>query len=379
MATSRGLTVSFGAWVDFLKQGFLSNYSESAISWIGTVQGFLMVFVGVAIGPVFDLGYVRLLIVAGMLLNVLGFILTGFAQHYYSTFLSLGVLVGLGGACLFTPGVAIVAQYFTTKRSTATGIASAGGSVGGLLLPIAFRRITTSIGYGWANRIFGLTILTVLLISLAIMKPRTLPSTRRKLFDLKAIMEPAYLLFCLGLFAVWTGMYLPFFYIPLYARKVLQVSEDLASYMLAFMGAGSVFGRIITNVLADKIGAIQSFLPVTFILGSLAFVWIGIKDTAGTIVFCVLYGFFSGASISLTPVMLTAVSPDLSVVGTRMGMAFSFASFGLLIGSPIGGVLIGTEAGYTAVQVFSGATILIGLVLHSLSGFLTARKGHLKT
>jgi predicted MFS family arabinose efflux permease len=211
------------------------------------------------------------------------------------------------------------------------------------------------------------------------MNPRTLPSTRRKLFDLKAIMEPAYLLFCLGLFAVWTGMYLPFFYIPLYARRVLHVSEDLASYMLAFMGAGSVFGRIITNVLADKIGAIQSFLPVTFILGSLAFVWIGIKNTAGTIVFCVLYGFFSGASISLTPVMLTAVSPDLSVVGTRMGMAFSFASFGLLIGSPIGGVLIGTEAGYTAVQVFSGATILIGLVLHSVSGLLTTRKGHLRT
>jgi len=127
---SRGLTVSFGAWEDFLKQNFLSHYSESAISWIGTVQGFHMVFVGVAIGPVFDLGYVRLLIVVRMMLNALRFLMTGFAQQYYSTFLSLGVLVGLGGACLSTPGVAIVAQYFTTKRSTATGIASAGGSVG---------------------------------------------------------------------------------------------------------------------------------------------------------------------------------------------------------------------------------------------------------
>jgi len=131
------------------------------------------------------------------------------------------------------------------------------------------------------------------------MKPRTLPSNRRKLFDLKAIMEPAYLLFCLGLFAVWTGMYLPFFYIPLYARSVLHVSEDLASYMLAFMGAGSVFGQILTNVLADKFGAVQSFLPVTFILGFLAFVWIGIKDTSGTIVFCVLYGFFSANMLTI--------------------------------------------------------------------------------
>ena len=94
-------------------------------------------------------------------------------------------------------------------------------------------------------------------------------------------------------------MYLPFFYIPLYARSVLHVSEDLASYMLAFMGAGSVFGQILTNVLADKFGAVQSFLPVTFILGFLAFVWIGIKDTSGTIVFCVLYGFFSANMLTI--------------------------------------------------------------------------------
>lgn len=126
----RGLTVAFGAWQEYLSHEFLSHYNESAISWIGTVQGFLMVFVGVAIGPLFDLGYIRLLTVSGMVLNVLGFMLASISHQYYSTFLSLGALVGLGGACLFTPGVAIVAQYFTTKRSTAIGLAAAGGSTG---------------------------------------------------------------------------------------------------------------------------------------------------------------------------------------------------------------------------------------------------------
>lgn len=127
---NRGLTVSFGVWQAYLKGEFLSDYSESAISWIGTVQGFLMVLVGIAIGPAFDLGYVRPLTAAGLVLTVLGFMMASIARQYYSTFLSLGVAVGLGGACLFTPSLAIVAQYFTTKRSTATGIAAAGGSTG---------------------------------------------------------------------------------------------------------------------------------------------------------------------------------------------------------------------------------------------------------
>ncbi|KAH8712025.1 major facilitator superfamily domain-containing protein [Phaeosphaeriaceae sp. PMI808] len=333
--SSSGLTVAFGVWVDYLKHGSLSNYSESAISWIGTVQGFLMVFV------------------VGMILVVLGFMIASTAHQYYSIFISLGAVVGTGGACLFTPGVTIVAQYFTTKRSTATGIASAGGSVGGLVLPILFRKITSSIGYGWANRVIGFMILTFLLISLVLLKPRTSPSTERKLLDLKAITEPAYLLFSFGLFTVWTGMYQPFFYIPLYAKEVLHVSGDMPSYMLAFMGAGSIFGRILINVLADRFGAIQCFLPVIFVLGSLLFVWAAIKTVAGTVAFCVIYGFFSGASVSLTPVMLAAISPDLSVLGTRIGMAFSLASFGLLIGGPISGVLLESRLGYMAVQVFS--------------------------
>lgn len=242
-------------------------------------------------------------------------------------------------------------------------------------MPIAFRRLTATIGYGWANRIIGFAILAALLVSLAVLKPSAAPNRRLSLFDIKAATEPSYLLFAFGLFAVWTGVYQPTFYITVYARNNLQFSEDLSFYLLAFVGAGSLLGRILTNMLADYFGAFQLYLPVTFILGSLVFFWMGIKNTAGTIVFCILYGFFAGSSLSLTPVVVAAISPDLSIVGTRIGMAFSFASFGLLIGSPIGGALVRTPAGYTALRVFSGGSILAGFILF-FSAWIYGKKRH---
>ena len=109
-------------------------------------------------------------------------------------------------------------------------------------------------------------------------------------------------------------------------------------------------------------------IPFAFTAGILAFAWIGIHDVAGVIVFCVMYGFFSGAIVSLPPTALVMLSPDLSVVGTRMGMCFCFAGFGLLIGNPIAGAILDSGAAFTGLEAFSGTavacrSVFIGLAL----------------
>jgi len=40
-----------------------------------------------------------------------------------------------------------------------------------------------------------------------------------------------------------------------------------------------------------------------------------------------------------------------------MGMSFSFAGFGLLIGNPVGGAIL-KSSGWTGVQAFCGATVI---------------------
>ena len=108
----------------------MPDYSSSAISWIGTTQGFLLFVVGIFAGPIFDLGYMRALISVGTFLVVFGLMMTSISTEYYQLFLAHGVVVGIGCGCIYLPSIAIVATYFTSRRALATGITAAGGSIG---------------------------------------------------------------------------------------------------------------------------------------------------------------------------------------------------------------------------------------------------------
>ena len=170
---------------------------------------------------------------------------------------------------------------------------------------------------------------------------RAKPAGRRKLFEAAAWTELPFTFFSIGEFFGFMGMYIPFFYISIYAVDRKIMSENLAFYLLAILNAGSTFGRIVPNFLADKTGPFNMLIPCSIIAAALAFIWMGINNTAGLIVFCVLYGFFSGTFVSLPPPTVVTLCPSLAVVGVRMGMNFALAAVGLLIGNPIAGAIVG--------------------------------------
>lgn len=128
---TRGLVNSFGVFQEYYESALLpTSSSSSAISWIGTLQGFLLIVVGILTGPLFDRGYFRHLIFTGAFLVVFGMMMTSLCKTYYQLVLAQSLCVGVGSGCLFVPSVAIVATYFTSKRALMTGITAAGGSIG---------------------------------------------------------------------------------------------------------------------------------------------------------------------------------------------------------------------------------------------------------
>ena len=108
----------------------LPSSSPSVISWIGSIQAFLLFLVGSLVGPIYDSGYVRFLLVLGSVLSVFGLFMTSICQDYWQFLICQGVITGAGFGCLFLPGVTIVSQFFSTKKAFATGIASLGSSIG---------------------------------------------------------------------------------------------------------------------------------------------------------------------------------------------------------------------------------------------------------
>ena len=119
-----------GVFQTFYERELLTEQTSSNISWIGSIQAFLLVFVGVVTGPLFDHGYIRALIVTGSFLVIFGMMMTSLCTAYWQIMLSQGCVVGLGCGCLFVPSVAIIPTYFSTKKALALGIAASGSSLG---------------------------------------------------------------------------------------------------------------------------------------------------------------------------------------------------------------------------------------------------------
>lgn len=353
-----GSVNTFGAFQTYYESN--PDWSETAsnISWIGSIQAFLLLMIGVVTGPIYDKGYFKALIIAGTFLIVLGYMMTSLTNRYWQVVLAQGVVIGLGNGCLWVPSVAILPQYFTTRKALANGIAAAGSSTGGVIYPLVFRRLEQTAGFGWACRILGFIALATLAISITVMKQRVMPKQKRTIFDFSGFKEPAYALYCLATFLAFISFYGPIYYLSPFAIENRITSRDLGFYLLPILNAASIPGRIIPNFIGDKIGPLNILIPCSFMTGVVALTWIAVHDIPGIITYSCFYGFFSGAFISIAPVCIVAITSDLRQIGTRMGMNFFVSSFGLLIGTPITGAILSSSGSWLGPQLWSGILLM---------------------
>ncbi|VDC05949.1 unnamed protein product [Peniophora sp. CBMAI 1063] len=367
----------FSTWGIFNSYGAFQAYYEdqdlntaSAISWVGSVQGCILLFAGAITGPIFDMGYLNSLIAAGTALVVLGMMMTSISTRYYEVILAQGVCIGLGSGCLFIPAIAVVSAYFKKRRALAIGIAVSGSSLGGIAYSAIFRQLLDRIGFGWTTRAMGFIALATLAMSLVIMPRRMTPRTRRAMFEAAAWREMPYTLFCVGNFLSFMGTFIPFFSLPAYASVHTDASPTLAFYTLGILNASSAIGRIISSFLADRIGPLNMLIPCSFITSVLAFCWISVDSVGGLVTFAVLYGLFSGALLALARASLASLTNDVSRMGTRMGMASALGGVGLLIGNPVAGALVDTGTGnYTHAQIFNGGVVMCAAIFMALARY----------
>ena len=348
----------------------MTNSTPSDISWIGSIEAFLLMLVGTIAGPIYDMGYVRTLLAVGSFLIVLGQMMLSLCSSYWQVFLAQGLSIGIGTGCIFVSGVAILSTYFSTKLATATGIAASGSSIGGMLYPIIFYKLQPHVGFAWATRTLGFIAFATLAVSNILLRIRVLPSSRRKFLDLPAWKELPFVFFNLGAFFSFMGLYTPFFYIQYYVIETGIMGPELAFYLLAILNAASTFGRLIPNYIADRAGPLNVIVPCGFMTGILQFCLLGANTTPGVIVIIALYGFFSGTLVSLPATIYVHLAgpKNRGKIGTRMGMGFAFVSVGILVGAPITGAIL-DAAGFKYVWIFGGTLSIFGAFFTLLCRF----------
>lgn len=369
-----GFINSFGVFQTYYVTAL--NRPPSDISWVGSMQVFFLFFVGTFTGRLTDAGYFRPVFLLGSFLGVFGIFMASLSTTYWQLFLAQGVCMGLGNGCLFCPSLSLLSTYFSKKRGLALGIGAAGSATGGMIYPAMVQQLLPRVGFAWTMRSLGFIQLACLILCNIGIKPRLPPRRTGALVDWKSFKELPYVLFAIGMFFVFWGVYFAFYYIGSFARSIIGVPyKESINLLIVLNGLGAI-GRIIPGYIADRYwGPINTLTLFVFLTSTLVFCWIAVDSRGGLYGWAVVYGITGAAIQSLFPVALSSLTTNLQMAGTRMGMVFTIVSFAVLTGPPIAGQLIQKKDGeYQYAQIFAGSVMLFGGGLLTSARFAKSKK-----
>ncbi|RDL36406.1 uncharacterized protein BP5553_05758 [Venustampulla echinocandica] len=346
MFASLGVLSSLATLQAYLSEHQLASHTPGKIGWIFSLYTFLTFACGIYIGPLFDAYGPRWLVFPGSICMVV---------KYWHFLLNFGVLGGIGTSLLFTPSIAAVGHFFNRRRGYATGIVTTGGACGGIVFSMILQSLVPRIGFVWATRTIEVLILVPCISANIFIKSRLPPSRRSPHPDLRILSQPAFAMTVLGVFLIEWALFIPLTYITSYALKE-GYAPNLAYSMLAILNAGSLFGRWIPGLLSDVLGRFNtSILFVVVTIAAIFGIWLPFgSNTAGLVMFTVIFGFASGSNISLTPVCIGQLC-DTKDYGRYHATCYTIVSIGALTGIPAAGeILQNCDGDYSWLIKFTG-------------------------
>lgn len=282
-------------------------------------------------------------------------------------------------------------HWFSARRALATGVAYTSGSLGGVAFPFVILYLAPLVGYPWAIRVVGLLSAALFLAACVLLRTRVAPDRDAAAaagllagVDLRALLrDPPFAAVTLAVFLVEFAVFVPLTYVSSYAIAI-GVAPAAAYRLVALLNLGSVPGRVLPGYAADRWGRFEVMIATT--LGSslcILALWLPCgggggadpKEEALLTAFAVLFGFWSGASISLTPVCVAQVC-RIEDYGKRNGTAYSLASVAALIGVPIAGALVDAGGGdYKGLILFAGGLYAVTAAAFVLARFVSKKSG----
>jgi len=372
-----GVAYAFAAFFGALESEF--GASRGDIALVFALSGFLYFLVGAFAGQLADRFGPRRVVLAGI-----GFLAAGLAaasragslEALYVTY-SLGI--GLGVGCVYVPSVGAVQPWFIARRGLASGIAVAGIGVGNFFVPLLAARLVEA--FGWRQSFLVLAAGALALGGIAGLAIENRPQARGLYPDgaragdgaappaqapagiaLRAAMrERAFWLQWGAIFACGVGLFIPFVHLVPYARDAGH-SETTAVFLVSLIGVGSMVGRFGLAGVADRMP--RRVLHAALYAGMAAMLGLWLVSTGAIAlgIFAVAFGTFYGAFVALQPPLAMDLYGARSVSGI-IGVLYTAAGLGLLLGPWLAGVAFDLTRSYTAPIVAGIVLMLVAAAL----------------
>jgi len=248
-----------------------------------------------------------------------GELLAGFVTHSVGgLFATAGFTLGIGVSLCFVTVSTLPAQYFSRKRGLANGIVFAGGGLGGSIISFIINGLTARLGIAWTFRILGILQLATGIPAALLIKERT--RVRRNVFiEWSLFKDPTFVLIFLAGGIATFPLLVPPFFIPLYSRSI-GLSASTGACLVAAFNFSSALGRVVSGLLADRIGPLNALLiGLTLSATSMLVMWPVSETLVPLVLFVVINGAANGSFFATMPTVVGWLFGSIRVA-VAMGM-----------------------------------------------------------
>jgi MFS family permease len=355
-----GVAYSFGAFFEPMADELGSG--RGATSLVFSITAFTYFLLGAVSGLAVDRFGPRPVLLVGATVMGAGLLLTSRTSSIEVGYLTYGVGVGIGVACGYVPMVAVVGGWFDRRRSAALGIAVAGIGLGTVVVvPVAAALIDA---HGWRTTYVtfaaGSTALLLLAAALAERPPRVVTAagalSLRQAVRTRAFVSlyGSSLLLSLALFQV-------FVYLPDFAEDE-GASTVSAAALVSVVGGASIVGRLVLGPVADRIGRIRTYRACFAVMGASFGIWLVAPSYPWLVVFALVLGGSYGGFIALSPAVAAEVF-GVTNLGRLVGVLYTGAGVGALVGPPLAGLLIDASGYRWAIAASMVAAVAAAVAL----------------
>lgn len=160
-------------------------------------------------------------------------------------------------------------------------------------------------------------------------------------------------------------LFVPPFFLPLYARSIGQSAQVGATLVAAF-NFSSALGRVLCGLMGDKFGPVNSlFVSLMVSAISMLALWPVSASLAPLVVFVVINGMGNGGFFAIMPTVVGNVFGSARV-SVAMGMIVTGWTGGYLLGAPIAGFILdgygGESSGFKSYRpaIFYAGSMALG-------------------
>jgi MFS family permease len=263
------------------------------------------------------------------------------------------LVIGLGTAASFGPLMADVSHWFLKRRGIAVSIAASGNYLSGVIWPLLLTAGIDTFGWRPAYAATGIAM-AVLVLPLTLALRARVPQEARAKADAQASarattarLSPRTLqaLLIVAGVACCVAMSMPQVHIVAYCID-LGFGPAVGAEMLSLMLLGGVASRLISGLLADRIGGLATLLLGSALQMLALFLYLPFDGLVPLYVVSLIFGLSQGGIVPAYAVIVRDTMPAAEA-GARVGTVIMATIVGMALGGWMSGAIYDATGSYT--------------------------------